>query len=269
MIIIVEIFTILLILVGLSNCFNTNLNRFRKFSRNYKDIDKYYSSLNDNSREENSNYFREYVKRGLQRFMDGNITDSATDLDKAVMFDQNQPLPQRGIIHYCLGNFELAQIQLSGDIIKLEKMKAFKATELRFWHSASLNKLGQFVKAKEAIDINNLLDLPVRTQSYFTNCTSLFYHGDISIENMLEIIGESDKNELEFFGNFFIGLYYDSFGENDLAQAFLSVAVQRNKNPKNDMWHYLPRVLYHQRYGDGDTTSTESGSNVNAAGMIF
>jgi hypothetical protein len=211
--------------------------------------------------DESIKYFREYAKRGLKRFLEGNIEGCLLDMDRAIKYNTTQPLQQRGIILYCVGNYSEAAIQLKLDIKKIEATQLLKASELRLWHSACLYKLDRVNEAKEALDIDNTLNLPVKTQSYLINTTLSFFFGSTPIEDMLEFIGNSDKednDQFRFFGNFYIGLYYDSIGDKSFSQMFLSLSKQSNRYPKRDMWYQVPRILYLNRFGEEEKETNEN-----------
>lgn len=197
--------------------------------------------------------FRTNAKRGLQRFMSGDLVGAMEDLDAAATSNSTQPLQQRGIILYCVGEYEKAAAQLKDDIFKLEKMKFDKATELRIWHYASLNKLNRTAEAIEALDPENMVPITVEGRSRLLNETIALYSGKKEVDTLLSMVGETDREKdpsgLFFFGNLYLGLYFDSRHEPDMAQVFLShVRSSSIKKSARDMWHHLPKVLYDQRF---------------------
>jgi tetratricopeptide (TPR) repeat protein len=230
-------------------------------------------------------YFREYAKRGLKRFLEGNLDGAVSDLNRAATADPKQPLQQRGIVLYIVGQFEEAARQLEVDIKKMEHMKLYKASELRLWCSACYNKLGQRESAISILDMDNRIGIPCDTQSAANNRTLGFFASQIPLEELLEAIGSVDERDTfgaRYYGNFYLGLFYDSVGEPGLAQAFLTIPNESTRYPPRDMWYQVPRMLYRQRFTDaeaeaeagagaGAEAEAESGGgdSVNSAGMIL
>jgi tetratricopeptide (TPR) repeat protein len=203
--------------------------------------------------EEGLRYFREYAKRGLKRFRDRNIEGCLADFDRAANANSSQPLVQRGIALYCAGRYEDASLQLEKDIAMIEGSKAFKASDLRIWNSASLNKLGRKEDAIRALDHTYLTTTGLVEKRFIINCTMSFYANEMPLDDMMEVIGSTDERDVfgfRFFGNFYLGLYYDSIGEPDLARVFLSFPRDSTRYPDKDMWYHLPRFLYTLRGWD-------------------
>lgn len=200
--------------------------------------------------------FREHARRGLTRFQNGDVDGAIEAFSLASQCNNRQPLQQRGIILYCAGQYEAAAEQLEEDIIKIEQMKFDKATELRLWHSACLYKLGRKEKAMKAVDPDNRVPIPVISRSKLMNETVSFFAEQTSIESMLSLIGDvdvkKDPSGMYFFGNFWLGLYYDAIGQMDLSKVFLSITNDSPRYKEKDMWYRLPRVLYANRFPDED-----------------
>lgn len=197
--------------------------------------------------------FREYVVSAFRRIQEGDINGAITNFDYAAKCNSSQPLIQRGVFLYCVGRYECSEKQLKEDIKKLEEMKFGKASELRLWHSAALNKLGRFEDAKYALDIDNRSGISIITQSRGMNSTISFFHGDLELQDMLEIVGDPSDNDLpgsNFFGSFYVGLYLDSVDERDLAKTFLGHAKDSLRYPKQDMWYHVPRILFSNRFNN-------------------
>lgn len=70
-----------------------------------------------------------------------------------------------------------------------------------------------------------------------------------------------------FYGNFYLGLYFDSIGthafsvtlyaytvtgDSGLAQAFLRFPFESARYPPSDMWYHLPRALFRMRGWSAD-----------------
>lgn len=216
------------------------------------------SDLGDNTK----NFF-ESAKRGLSNFRQGRYRECLNDLNIAAGSNISQPLPQRGILLYCFEDYENSALQLQRDVNLLESSKFFKATELRLWLFAALKKLGKNVEAVAALDLDNKARIPLQYQGSLMNSTILFYHGDKSIEDMLELIGhtdEDDRSGIRYYGNFFLGLYFDAIGEEGFARAFLALPNESDRYKSGEMWYHLPRVLYQQRFNTSTTDYiTETG----------
>ena len=198
-------------------------------------------------------YFREYAKRGMKRFRDRDIEGSLADFDRAVSSNSSQPLIQRGIALYCAGQYQNASEQLERDIAILEGSKTFKASDLRIWLSASLNKQNRKDDAIAALDHSYLSTTGLVEQRFIINSTLSFYAGEMPLEDMMTIIGDTDERDVfgfRFFGNFYLGLYYDSVNEEDLARVFLSYPKESTRYPERDMWFHVPRYLYTLRGWD-------------------
>ena len=198
----------------------------------------------------NDNTFRTFVREGIQKLLDGDVVGSVTAWDNAARCNSTQPLQQRGIVLYCIGRFDCAEQQLKEDIRKFEMMKISKASELRLWRSAALNKLGRFEEAKRALDVNNLAGISIATQSKFVNATLSFFNGEITVEDMISFTGNPSEKDLSgnyFYGNFFIGLYFDSIGEPSFAEVFLAIPNESTRYSQKDMWYHIPRLLVSNR----------------------
>lgn len=209
-----------------------------------------YDDVTDKPIHFNDDSFRQYVREGIQKLLDGDVIGSVNAWDNAARCNSSQPLQQRGIVLYCVGRFDCAEQQLKEDIRKFENMKVSKASELRLWRSAALNKLGRFEEAKKALDVNNLAGISVASQSKFVNATLSFFYGETPVEDMISITGNPTEKDLSgnyFYGNFFIGLYFDSIGESSLAEAFLAIPNESTRYSPNDMWHHIPRLLVTNR----------------------
>ena len=63
---------------------------------------------------------------------------------------------------------------------------------------------------------------------------------------------KDDFTGRHFYGNFYLGLYYDSINNIELSQTFLHIPCNSMKYKENDMWFHLPRVLYDRRFNRQD-----------------
>lgn len=203
--------------------------------------------------------FRDEARQGIAHVLEGSLSLAIGAFDRAAAFNTSQLLPQRGILAYCVGDYEKAVEQLSRDIYIMEKPKVTKATELRLWLSVALMQLGKDELALSTIDVNDTLSLPVRGQSLFLNQTCEFFSNMIPMEDLLDFIDQRSMRDtqdvagIRFYGNMYLGLYYDARGEPELAQAFLSLPAQSSRFGPNDMWHHVPRLLYRHRFGHQTT----------------
>lgn len=200
--------------------------------------------------DDNLKYFREYAKRGLQRFKDRNLNGSLADFNRAKQMNGTQPLIQRGVLLYLLGDFIEAEKQFDEDILKLEDLQNEKASDLRLWRSACLNKLNNPKEAKRAIDIY-LTQFDLAESRLWMNTTLEFYSGKREVMDIMELMDSTEESDFmgnRFFGNFFLALYYDSIGEYDLCQGFLEFPCSSSRYPPEDMWYHVPRVLYDLRF---------------------
>ena len=63
-------------------------------------------------------------------------------------------------------------------------------------------------------------------------------------------IGKPDQEDFEgnsFYGNFYLGLYFDSIGNDYFANTFLSIPAQSRKYSDSDMWFHVPKMLCKER----------------------
>eukprot|EP01041_Mallomonas_annulata_P001898 gene1898-3675_t len=243
-----EITLTLLVFIGqycssFRNSFTRRSSVFRiGVSGIYDDHDTYLDDVSDGLR-----YYREYVKRGMQRFMNHDLQGAEADFNMAKEFNNTQPLIQRGIALYCNGKYDAAAEQFGCDIKYLENLKIVKSSDLRLWKSACLRKLGYIEEADNALDLNNIASYGISEGRYLMNNTLNFYAGQRSIEDMLDIVGSGDEKDflgVRFFGNFYIGLYYHSIGNMDFAKLFLEIPASCDRYSDKDMWYHVPRVLY-------------------------
>lgn len=236
------------LLIGFKPKFVSTINVLSShiFSLDSKNEGMYDDHESDRGLNEDLRYYREYVKRGMKRFMDRDFLGATADFDRAKGFNGSQPLIQRGILLYCTGNYEASAGQFSDDIKILEGTKMVKASDLRLWRSACYNKLGNFEKSFDSLDLQNRLCYGNFEQRYIINQTLHFFGQERSIDDMLEIVGTADERDfsgVRFFGNFYLGLYYDSMNIGELSLSFLDIPANSFRYPSKDMWFHLPRVM--------------------------
>lgn len=207
---------------------------------NDKDLDRVGTGLKQ---------YREYAKSGLNKIInDNDIEGAIADFKIALSKNSSQPLQQLGILYYCIGRYQEAEQQLLSDITIMEQSKLFKASDLRLWRSAALNKLNKTREAYLALDHTYLSGIPESRP--IMNMTLNFFAQKHSLEYVMDIVNnmnQQDFSGVRFFTNFYIGLYYDSVNNEELATAFLSIIQQSNKFPPKDMWYHVPRILYQHR----------------------
>jgi tetratricopeptide (TPR) repeat protein len=211
--------------------------------------------------EDSLRYFREYAKRGIKRFQERDMIGALADFERAHRSNASQPLIQRGIALYCSGDYARAADHLAADLEILEKSKIFKASDVRIWLSAALNKLGRRQEAIAILDHSNKSPTGLAEKRMFMNMTLCFYADELPLEEMMEFIGGVDEKDtfgFAFFGNFYLGLYYDSIGNRDFAKTFLQFAAASTRYPEKDMWYHVPRVLYDARHFDDEVSVNDT-----------
>jgi tetratricopeptide (TPR) repeat protein len=198
------------------------------------------------------NTFYDCARDGMEHFKCGELKKAIESFNEATSQSTMQPLPQRGIALYCNDQYKEAAEQFQRDVELCEKQRLQKAAELRLWHSACLNKVGDTKIAIDALDLNNDANLPQHTQGALTNRTLLFFGDQLpvtSVKTMIDNVDEKDSMGVFFHGNFLLGLYYDSVGDAAMARGFLQFPSRSSRYAPNDMWYHIPRVLYSRRFG--------------------
>jgi len=211
----------------------------------YKDHEIDIENLDDGLR-----YYREYVKRGMKRFMARDLVGAETDFNRAREFNNSQPLMQRGVVLYINGKYEEAEMQFKEDTEKIENLKLLKASDFRIWWAASLYKCGKKENAVRALDLRNEQSHTLREDKYLMNNTLHFYGQERSLDDMMTIVGNVDEKDMmghSFFGNFYLGLYFDSIGDSDMAKLFMEIPYHSKRYSQSDMWYHLPRVFFETR----------------------
>lgn len=194
--------------------------------------------------------FRHHTQQGIKRLQARDLEGALSEFDLARSSNTSQPLVQRGITLYLLGRFEEAAAQLTKDVERMESSKTYKASDIRLWLSACWNHLGSPKKAKTALDLNAYSSEGTLLESrhLMTNLL-LFFGQEKTLEEMLDVIGttERDANDVQgtiFYGNFFLGLYFESIGEKDMAKAFLDIPCGSDRyDDKQDLWMHVPFML--------------------------
>ena len=195
-------------------------------------------------------YYREYVKRGMKRFMAHDLEGAESDFERAREFNNSQPLMQRGVVLYINGKYDEAEIQFKEDTKKLENLNLQKASDFRIWWAACLYKSGKTEQALQALDLRNEQSHTLREDKYLMNNTLHFFGRERSLDEMMSIIGNVDSKDMmghSFFGNFYLGLYFDAINDPDMAKLFMEIPYNSNRYSQNDMWYHLPRIFYEKR----------------------
>jgi tetratricopeptide (TPR) repeat protein len=189
--------------------------------------------------------YRQYAKAGLEYIMRHDLVAALNQFNKAINANASQPLLQRGMTCYLLGDYNEAVNQFEKDLKILENvnLKLYKATDMRLWLSAAYNKLDKREEAIRALDLKNH---DLQEERYLFRKIMEFYAGDIEIDAVLTIVGNAavaDPVGTLFYGNFYLGLYFDSMNQKEMVGAFLDIPVTSNKFPKYDLWFHIPRLL--------------------------
>jgi len=223
------------------------LDQLKELQRMNSDADSGFLGFGSSLRK-----FRACTKLGIELFQAGDLEGAIREFDSAVSSNSTQPLVQRGITLYCLGRYEEAATQLKRDVERIESSKTYKASDLRLWLSACMNRLGKSDLAKAVLDLNAYATEgnTLTDSNFLMKNLLLFFGGQQTLEDLLEVIGGSCEEKESrsgpgaiFYGNFYLGLYFDAIGEVDLAKAFLEIPASSTKYSRNDMWYHLPRVM--------------------------
>ena len=197
--------------------------------------------------------YRKSVEKGMNSFKAGNLLESLEYFDNAALVNSTQPLAQRSFALYIAERYSDAIDQLEKDIKLIEDMKLFKATDLRLLLSACYYKLNQKENAILSLDIekeDSNDDSLLEQRSMWKSLLSLYHDDDDSLINLMDMIGSYGENQLNsgiFYGNFYIGLYFDSINDIHMATAFLEIPRESTRFKQDDMWYHLPRLLCQYR----------------------
>lgn len=195
--------------------------------------------------------YRECVKKGMNSFINGNLEESLEYFDQAALVNSSQPIAQRSFALYTAERYNDAIIQLKNDIELIEDMKLFKATDLRLLLSACYNKINDKESARKCVDAYDEDPNGISEDRGLWKDLLLFYSGDDGkLSDLMETIGGYGENELNsglFFGNFYIGIYFDSINQPEMAVPFLEIPKESTRFKQDDMWYHLPRMLFQHR----------------------
>lgn len=214
--------------------------------------------------------FKHHSVAGMRDFQKGDLASALNHFDLAVAGNSSQALPQRGIALYIANRFEEAALQLTRDVNILEAPRMCKASELRTWLSAVYYKLNKTEEAIHALDLNNSLGFSLIYNGELMNKTHAFFAGEMPLEDILERIGTSNERDISgwaFYGNFYLGLYFDAVYQSEMARVFLSFPRASTRYRPSDMWYHVPRALYKSRFGEDD--DPPQGQAVNSLGLIL
>eukprot|EP01039_Chlorochromonas_danica_P004433 gene4433-4857_t len=237
-----------------------------------KDFFSLFSSEREKRLPSGLQAFKHHSIAGMKEFQKGNLTNALYHFDLAVAGNSSQALPQRGIALYITNRFEEAATQLTHDVNILEAPRMCKASELRTWLSATYYKLNKTEEAIHALDLNNTLGFSLIYNGELMNKTHAFFGGEMALEDILERIGTSNERDISgwaFYGNFYLGLYFDAVYQSEMARVFLSFPRASTRYRPSDMWYHVPRALYKSRFGEDDDDDNDPlGSAVNSLGLI-
>jgi len=214
------------------------------------------------SRIHNLQLFQEYASKGLELFKKRDLKGSIQCLQDASAFNATQPNAQLGIFLYLDERYEEAAAQLDSDIKKIESSKSFKATDLRIWRSACLNKLGKVEESITSLDLLNIAVPEAKEDRILMNYTLQFFGRQKTLDEMIqfiEAVSDNDFTGRKFYGNFYLGLFYDSIGERDMSALFLSFPCKSRKFSDKDMWFHLPRIFFDCRFTSKGEEEQEVG----------
>lgn len=145
--------------------------------------------------EDKYKYFREYTKRGMKRMKENNLDGALMDFNRALNTNTSQPLVQRAIVLYLLGDYDEAEKQFDHDLLLFEGEKTVKASDLRLWRSACFRHLNQESQAKRAISMY-LPQEGLPETRYLMNVTLEFYAGQRELIDVIEIMENAPEKDL-------------------------------------------------------------------------
>ena len=166
-----------------------------------------------------------YYVRGRAYFQAGEIKKSVVDFDKYIQMrpDRESRQWERGIALYYAGEY-----QRGADQFKLYQTFHDNDVENSTWRYLCLAKVSGFEKARETmLPIKNDRRVPMM-QIYD------LYRGKLKPDEVLAAcrVGEPTKAALAgrlFYARLYLGLYYDSIGEKELARRYLLMAADEHK----------------------------------------
>lgn len=139
--------------------------------------------------------WRQHVVEGIDYFKQHELTLAKESFNAAAALQVNQTMQQRGMLLYCLGEYDQAVEQFLRDIKHLEKDKLFKISDLRLWASACYNRLGDKENALKILDVDNLQGFNLIDETPLMNMTMQFYANRLPISDMVEFLSESVNME--------------------------------------------------------------------------
>lgn len=171
--------------------------------------------------------------RGEQRFQQGRIVESIADFDRQIELrpDQDAQHWQRGIAYYYAGEFDKGARQF-------ERHRAVNPQDVEnaAWHFLCVAKSpgGTVDKARASL-------IPVTSDARvpMTEVQKLFA-GQVSPDEVLEAAA-AGGGHAKFYGDLYVGLYYEALGKNDDAHRLIRAAAD-NATAKGSYMHDVALV---------------------------
>ena len=167
---------------------------------------------------------KEWVERGMDHFVAGEIAKSVEAFDKAVKLEPavEPHLWQRGISLYYLGKFEEGRNQF-----EIHRKVNPNDVENAVWWYLCMARLGRRTEAEQ-----KLLPVGPDERVPMTEVYAL-YSGKGSEKEVLAAIengkpGERELKMRRFYGYLYLGLYAEATGNAVMARAQILKAVQQN-----------------------------------------
>lgn len=167
---------------------------------------------------------KEWVERGMDHFVAGEIAKSVEAFDKAVKLEpQVEPhLWQRGISHYYLGKFEEGRKQF-----EIHRKVNPNDVENAVWWYLCMARLGRRAEAQE-----KLLPVGPDERVPMTEVYTLYSGKGSEKEVMAAMengkVGDRELRMRRFYGYLYLGLYAEATGNAAKARAQILKAVQQN-----------------------------------------
>lgn len=169
-----------------------------------------------------------YQHRGSEQFRRGKIAESLSDFD-AYLKRRPEEAPghwQRGISLYYLGRYDEGRRQFSA-----YEAKDTNDVENAVWHLMCAARADNIEKARKGmLKIGKDLRVPMMVVYDLFKGTATPADVEAAMEG-----GEVDKaerNRRRFYGNLYLGLYYDMTGDKKKALAHLELAAGKFRDPQ-------------------------------------
>ena len=164
---------------------------------------------------------RVYVVRGMVYFRLGRIQESLADFDKSIELEPSSKPEcwQRGISLYYLGRYDEGREQF-----EVHRTVNSSDVENPFWHFMCVSKI-------DGVDAARTKLLPCGPDSRSPLMQVLeMLRGKMEPEQVIAAAnaahgGPEGKSLARFYGNLYVGLYYDCLGKLDLAKEHLEKCI--------------------------------------------